>query len=145
MVAAALTGAGTTWGGAAYAGTPDIIYESAGYAGLGAYDLTGASLGYHIGNVNNIWLDGGYVYFQQSSIYVAESGVFRANADLSDVTKVAALAGGSVDFAVWSTTAGGGPAVPEPATWTLMITGFGLAGARLRSPRRNRPSRPRRA
>lgn len=28
--------------------------------------------------------------------------------------------------------AGAGPAVPEPATWALMLAGFGLAGARLR-------------
>lgn len=30
----------------------------------------------------------------------------------------------------------GGGAVPEPATWALMITGFGLAGSALRSGRR---------
>lgn len=30
-----------------------------------------------------------------------------------------------------------GSAVPEPATWAMMITGFGLAGAALRSARRN--------
>lgn len=29
-------------------------------------------------------------------------------------------------------TAGGGPGVPEPATWGLMIAGFGLVGASLR-------------
>jgi len=41
---------------------------------------------------------------------------------------------------VWLTSAGGatfgtpstGPGIPEPAAWTLMISGFGLAGATLR-------------
>ena len=34
----------------------------------------------------------------------------------------------------WITTftGGGGPGVPEPASWALMISGFGLAGAALR-------------
>lgn len=34
----------------------------------------------------------------------------------------------------WSTTAFGDPpsAVPEPATWAMMITGFGLAGTAIR-------------
>jgi hypothetical protein len=29
-----------------------------------------------------------------------------------------------------------GSAVPEPATWAMMITGFGLAGTALRAARR---------
>ncbi|ODU20531.1 MAG: hypothetical protein ABS87_10875 [Sphingomonas sp. SCN 67-18] len=35
-------------------------------------------------------------------------------------------------------TLGALPAVPEPATWALMISGFGLVGAGLRANRRNR-------
>lgn len=33
----------------------------------------------------------------------------------------------------------GTPAVPEPGTWAMMLAGFGLVGAGLRSPRRRNP------
>ena len=41
---------------------------------------------------------------------------------------------GADQFATLTVTnlGGGGPAVPEPSTWALMIGGFGLAGAALR-------------
>jgi hypothetical protein len=53
------------------------------------------------------------------------------------------VAGGGVinDFGssyTWSVQG----AVPEPAAWTLMIAGFGLAGAGLRSARRRRAAAP---
>jgi hypothetical protein len=36
------------------------------------------------------------------------------------------------DLTFGSTTPGGGGVVPEPATWALLITGFGLVGAAMR-------------
>ncbi|HEY1154389.1 MAG TPA: PEPxxWA-CTERM sorting domain-containing protein, partial [Pseudolabrys sp.] len=35
---------------------------------------------------------------------------------------------------------GTAPAVPEPATWAMMIAGFGLAGAAIRSRQRPAPA-----
>ncbi len=37
-----------------------------------------------------------------------------------------------INCITWTDTVGGGGAVPEPATWALMIAGFGMAGAGLR-------------
>lgn len=42
----------------------------------------------------------------------------------------------SSEVAVLPTVTGGAPAVPEPATWLMMIAGFGVLGAALR---RRRP------
>ena len=53
-----------------------------------------------------------------------------------DFYDFAYAAGGVLDIQSVSITGGtpegGGAAVPEPATWGLMILGFGAAGARLR-------------
>ena len=59
---------------------------------------------------------------------------------LGDGIVRATLVGQSSDFVFIDnfTTGGGGPisAVPEPATWAMMILGFGLAGSAVRSTRR---------
>ena len=47
-------------------------------------------------------------------------------------TSYVALTNDTFNDVSWTT----GPAVPEPATWALMLTGFGLAGLALRSRRR---------
>lgn len=44
--------------------------------------------------------------------------------------------GGTTRYIASGFAAAGGGAVPEPAAWTLMLTGFGLLGATLRSTRR---------
>lgn len=43
-----------------------------------------------------------------------------------------AFDGLDVGVRIFDTSNGGGPPVPEPSTWALMIGGFGLAGAALR-------------
>ncbi|HVF93940.1 MAG TPA: PEPxxWA-CTERM sorting domain-containing protein [Sphingomonas sp.] len=45
-------------------------------------------------------------------------------------------------IAAWQLSQGTFNAVPEPATWQLMIVGVGLVGAALRRPRRKIPVRP---
>jgi len=80
------------------------------------------------GNTYTVTLDGNpNVFFGgPSGIYVGSmDGMFDWR-----TTVAAAPLSGQLNVVANSTFAG--PAVPEPATWALMIGGFGLAGAALR-------------
>ena len=59
------------------------------------------------------------------------NGTYRVRLD------VGGLVGGSRSFSVDAQVGTGAAAVPEPATWGLMLAGFGMVGAGLRSRRRS--------
>lgn len=63
------------------------------------------------------------VFFQNSLPTAPEYNVWRAN---------------NLTMTFTDATVGGG--VPEPATWALMLLGFGGAGAAMRAARRRRPA-----
>ena len=64
-----------------------------------------------------------------SAVFV---GLMSTSADIKQVQfHLTSSVGSPNDFAIGTVSFAGG-AVPEPATWALMITGFGLAGATLR-------------
>ena len=58
------------------------------------------------------------------------------------IARIGSLDGGNIsavlDTVTLDVTSGAGTAVPEPATWTMMIAGFGLVGGALR--RRRAPA-----
>jgi hypothetical protein len=58
-------------------------------------------------------------------------GVFALNQFQDVQTNVGALSFNSSSDVVFSNS-GGAPGVPEPASWALMIAGFGLVGAAMR-------------
>lgn len=109
----------------AISGFEVFVGSGAGYDGLywaNAYDIDGDlvdsySIQFAPGNV------GGW-----TALNLSGAGITRVQFGSSNLNWLA-------DDLSFST---GGSAVPEPATWAMMITGFGLAGTALR--RRSRPA-----
>jgi PEP-CTERM motif len=158
-LAGTITFTGTTTGGPTYnrpfAGIPPTglsgvgtavrysvnaftVSQSGGYNFLNttAYD---SFLGIHAGSFNPAnGLQNAIAY---SDDFVGLDGGFTALALLAGVSYFAVSSGfENTDFGAYSLningpgtiTGAGGPAVPEPASWALMLTGFGLAGAAMR-------------
>lgn len=69
------------------------------------------------------------------SLKLVASGVFRIPG-FDDASGVLTLTSQGQGLTTFSATAGTSP-VPEPASWALMIAGFGLAGGLLRASRRS--------
>jgi len=69
------------------------------------------------------WIAPGYTLTVPPITY----GIYESDGSLSDVVKLFNDDTGTVNLSFNSS-----PGVPEPATWALMIGGFGLAGAQLR-------------
>lgn len=99
-----------TGGSSSYAPTAFNGYEFSGLAAGGVW--TGYTL-----STNFVGLDASRVQFTPDALFVNMQGI-------------AAATGDTFTFTLTQGNANGG--VPEPASWALMIGGFGLAGAALR-------------
>ena len=80
-----------------------------------------------------------------ASIYVDGNVIYSSAAETSEVSSPYTLVAGSHSFVVDYVEGNGSPSVltfdapggvPEPATWAMMLAGFGGMGALLRSRRR---------
>jgi hypothetical protein len=99
-----------------YGVTQDGKLQHLGYGGI--FDGPGTSMG--ISGVTGHWLSG--TGDDQQYVVTLNTGVYKEfwfgnNNDAADGYRLDAISIG---------------AVPEPATWALMISGFGMAGATLR-------------
>lgn len=77
----------------------------------------------------------GYTGWIQSAYNIADAGSYKVRFGVSnygDTGYNSGLAFAGLEVGGVEVGGGGGSAVPEPATWAMMITGFGLAGAALR-------------
>jgi hypothetical protein len=115
----------------------DIYYESFAGIELAAIHLDAPTSAVNFLDVNasNISVAGDFVYWQDGV------NIWRANPDLTGAALFHSNGVAPTDFAVQAAVADipiPARGVPEPATWALMLAGFGLAGAALR---RARPAR----
>jgi hypothetical protein len=104
-----------------YLGSLDA-YNTLSFGGPGGATFTGADLGAVSGANNGDQTgpetDGRFVFDFSAPV---TSATFTSTSNAFEVASVASIA-----------------AVPEPASWALMLMGFGTAGAALRSSRRQR-------
>jgi hypothetical protein len=63
-------------------------------------------------------------------------GVFSDSADITSISFTTSNSLDTNDFAIGPLELNGVPGVPEPATWAMMIIGFGAIGLSMRSRRR---------
>lgn len=118
---------------------------SAAGSQVNQYDSTGLFLGsYDVSSVDgffalNLAPDGTHFWsgsFGNDTLYRFLIGSFGGNA--SDQSIVTGLGGGNlfgVAIAGEITVGGPPPGVPEPASWAMMLAGFGLAGSAMRRAR----------
>ena len=128
---------------------PDYITVT----GLGPVAAQSTSLGYDVLNFGTNKL--GIFLFSNTGGFITDSGVGYSDTTFSFDPSILAAAyltapgvyagtvsgnvgpilhtfGGSAQLTITDTATSGGGGVPEPATWALMLTGFGLVGATLR-------------
>jgi hypothetical protein len=122
--------------------------DSAGTAEIFLQPLSGLSvtlLGFDLGAWQNAVLDTSYVIRSGAGAILASSGtitVGTGNVHSSFAFNLTSSDGIRIQWGPSSYNVGidniefrigqGGGAVPEPATWAMMISGFGMAGAMLR-------------
>ncbi len=97
-------------------GSPDTYNRLTVNSTAGSYNFTASGLGFAVTNGNQSFSQ--YVQFATSAPGELITSVVFGNSPTSDAFEVA-------NFSVKS-------AVPEPATWALMLLGFGAVGAALR-------------
>ncbi len=149
---ALLTFTGTSDAGVGNLTTSGGNFTQAGLHGTFKFTNLAGTVTYLAGSFSDYWLQG---TLGQTGSGNVTSGPGTANftsdvVDLSYVTGDSAQFGFTLAHPAFSVTSGtlnnfkgnsvsgsfGGIAVPEPATWALMIAGFGGAGAMIRSRRR---------
>jgi hypothetical protein len=89
---------------------------------------------------------GGFVSFDNNNFLTFNTGADEGLAiGMTSITPPTLVVAGALraftavsqgNFAADVTTVGGGGGVPEPATWTMMLLGFGVTGAIVRSRRK---------
>lgn len=112
-----------------YVGSLDD-YNTLSFGGAGGATYTGAQLGAvsgaHDGNQTAPNTNGRFIFDFSAPV---TSATFASSTNAFEIANVAS----------GSTMPGGPGGVPEPASWALMLVGFGTAGAALRTSRRQRP------
>ncbi len=141
--------------------TFEFSYSGGGFSGSGEFTSNDSKPDYYItgasGAANGSAITGVSFYAGASNLldypgapFVDQGGISFATAD-GNAYNLFALPGQSGYFVIsqkedpmaWAacaTPVSFSVAVPEPATWAIMLTGFGLAGAGLRARRRSAAS-----
>ena len=121
------------------AAIPDAVEFSFNIGSLN-FTAAGAALAgiqYNNGNFNGFAYSKDFT-FQNTAFNLTISGGTFSIADVAPIPRnyvngfINIGNGGVTGGTPYTPPAVGGPAVPEPATWALMISGFGLAGVALR-------------
>lgn len=102
-------------------GSPDTYNRLRITSTSGIYDFTAAGMGFSVTNGNQSFSQ--YVNFATNAPGEVITSATFSNSPLTDAFEVA-------NFSIRSA-----PAVPEPATWAMMLVGFGLIGGAVRASR----------
>ena len=131
-------------------GIGQYLYPSAQFFGLGTqgavteYRATGPSyltgstqVNFNTTSGTTMFLNGAASVYGVSSSYVSNSAIMATGTILNKTIAGVGAVAGSYVYTVGGNTVtinvGQAAAVPEPATWGLMVLGFGMIGAAARS------------